>query len=242
MRPLATFLALLVLIFVPGISSADGLIYQLPEDGTWVRFEIKGEGIKSDGTVSVTIDGTQTLRSVGKKMVDKQPCRWIELESELNFAPTGGGTQKFSELIKLLIPEKDLAQGKDPRDHVLKAYKGTSAENLQELDLKGAGKREIESLDEIFHAPLTKITKLPAATVKIDKKNWACKGLQGENKSDKVIFRTETRLHKEAPFGVVTYKYEKERRTNGKFQMKRTMEWKLVESGKDAKSAAPKVE
>ena len=139
-------------------------------------------------------------------------------------------------LIKLLIPEKDLAKGKDPLTHVLKAYKGSSASYLQELDLKGAGKKEIESMDEFFHAPLEKITKLPAATVEIDKKKSKCDGLKGENKSDNFTFRTETRLHKEAPFGVVTYKYEKERRTNGKFQMMRTMEWRLLESGKDARA------
>ena len=244
MRQFASIFTLTVLLCLPGISNADGLIYQLSEDGAWVRFEIKGEGINSDSTVSVTVDGTQTLRSVGKKMVDNQPCRWIELESQLMFTRTGGQTQKFTEIIKLLIPEKALAKGKDPRDHVLKAYKGASADKLQELNLKGAGAREIQSMDEFFHAPfpLKETTKLPAAAIKINKKNWECEGVRGESKSDKVIFRTETRFHKQAPFGIVTYKYEKERRGNGKFQGMRTMEWKLVESGKDAKSAAAKAD
>ncbi len=235
MRQLAIIFTITILLGLPGISSADGLIYHLPEDRTWARFEIKGEGIKADGTVSTTIDGTETLRSVGKKMIDKVPYRWIEIESQWNFTPAGQQTQKIGGLMKLLIPEEDLAKGKNPLTRALKAYRGSSASYLQELDLKGAGKREIESLDEVFHAPLETITKLPTATVTIDKKKWECEGVRGENKADRLIFRTETRFHKQAPFGTVTYKYEKERRKNGKFQMMRTMEWRLLESGQGAK-------
>ena len=40
---------------------AEGLIYQLPDDATWVRFKVSGKGIAPDGTVTVTVEGTQTL-------------------------------------------------------------------------------------------------------------------------------------------------------------------------------------
>jgi len=239
MRQLTMFALLVIMMFLPATAAAEGLIYQLPEDGAWVRFEVNGKGIASDGTVRVTVKGTQTIRSVGRATVNDQQCRWIELETEMTFQRAGGKAGKLNEVIKLLIPEKYLTKGKNPRDHVLKAYKGASAKTIRELDLKGNDAREIQSLDEVFHAPLKQISPLPATTIKTKQQSWTCEGFKGESTSDGTIFRTETRINKKAPFGVVTYKYEKERRRNKKSQGMRTMEWKFVESGKDAKSAAP---
>jgi hypothetical protein len=239
MRQLSMFAVLVIVIFLPATTSAEGLIHQLPEDGTWVRFELNGKGIASDGSVTVTVKGTQTIRSVGRAVVNDEQCRWIELESKMTFEPAGGKAGKFNEVIKLLIPEKYLTKGKNPLEHVLKAFKGASAKTIRELDLKGNGAREIQRLDEVFHAPWKQISPLPATTIKTKQQSWPCEGIKGERISDDKTFRTETYINKNAPFGVVTYKYEKERRRDKKSQGMRTMEWKFVESGKDAKSAAP---
>lgn len=243
MRPFMNVPTLVLLLCLPGMALAEGLILQLPEDGTWARFEVEGTGVKSDGTVTITIQGKQTLRSVGTKMVDNQPCRWIELESDVTFEPVGRfEAESLKEIFKLLIPESHLTKGKDPREKVIKAYKGSSADTMQELDLKGDGKREIQSLDEFLHAPLKKITKLPATTIKVKDKNWECEGSKGEENSESTIFITETRTHEQAPFGVVTYGYGKTRLRNKESQGGRNMKWKLVDFGKDAQSAAPKAE
>jgi hypothetical protein len=243
MKHVVTVLTLAIVLCLPGISLAEGLIYQLPDDGAWAKFEIEGEGVNSDGTVSITITGTQTLRSVGSKMVDNQPCRWIELESDVTFERVGRNeAQSLKEIIKLLVPESQLTKGKDPREKVIKAYKGTSAETMRELDLTGDGKREIQSLDEILHGPLKKTAKLPAAEINVKGKNWKCEGFEGEEKTEDVVFITETQIHEQAPFGVVTYKYEKARQRNNESQGGRNMKWKLVNFGKDAKSAAPRAE
>jgi hypothetical protein len=239
MRQLPTFLVLVFLMLLPATTEAEGLIYQLPEDGAWVRFEVNGKGVASGGTVRVTVKGTQTIRSVGRVVVNDEQCRWIELKSEMVFERAGEKARKLNAVIKLLIPEKYLTTGKNPRGHVLKAYKGDSSETLRELDLKGNDARVIQSLDEIFHAPLKQTSPLPAKTIKTKKQSWPCEGIKGESTSDSTIFRTETYINRKAPFGVVTYKYEKERRRNNVSQGMRTMEWKFVESGRDAKSAAP---
>ncbi len=53
-----------------------------------------------------------------------------------------------------------------------------------------------------------------------------------------VNFTTVTRTHKQAPFGVVSYKYDKQRTRNGKVAGTRSMKWTLLDSGTDAKSSA----
>ena len=239
MRQLHTFPALVLLMLFPAATVAEGLIYHLPEDGAWVRFEVNGKGIAPDGTVKVTVEGTQTISSVGQSVVNNGQCRWIELQTQMTFQRTGAEAGNLNEVIKLLIPEKYLTKGENPRDHVLKAYKAASAETIRELDLKGNDAREIQSLDESFHAPLKDISPLPAMAIKTKQQSWTCEGFKSETASEGTIFRTETRINKQAPFGVVTYKYEKVRRRNNESQGMRTMEWKFVVSGKDAKSAAP---
>ena len=100
---------------------ADGLIQKLPTDGNWVRFDMTGEGRSPSGDVGVTLKGTLTLRSVGRETVDGAECRWIEIETSIEFQ-RGGTTTQVGEVLKLLIPEKFLAADQNPRAHVLKAW------------------------------------------------------------------------------------------------------------------------
>ena len=73
-----------VLIWVAmsaGVVRADGLLYQLPKDGTWASYDLN---------VSVqretTMTGILRLASVGQVTEDKTPCRWIEVQIEVQFA------------------------------------------------------------------------------------------------------------------------------------------------------------
>ena len=60
---------------------ADGLVYQLPEDGSWVRYELEGCRPASSGNAKQEIGmrGNVTISSVGVVEVDNEPCRWIEV-------------------------------------------------------------------------------------------------------------------------------------------------------------------
>jgi len=64
-----------VCVLVPGIARADGLFYQLPEDGSWARFELqytfKLDGMEKAGKGK----GTMTMASVGKVLDGSEPCR-----------------------------------------------------------------------------------------------------------------------------------------------------------------------
>ncbi len=101
---------------LPTAVLADGLIYQVPPDGTWVRFQTDGTREAPDGKV-VPLTGTITLSSVGVAKVDGEVCRWIEFggEAKLN-------DESATQFHKLLIPEKHLGKGQDPLPHVRKAW------------------------------------------------------------------------------------------------------------------------
>ncbi|MEX0938057.1 MAG: hypothetical protein WDZ59_09370 [Pirellulales bacterium] len=233
MRLLLVLSAIVAIVAVPATAHAEGLIHRLPEDGTWARFEITGTATEPDGAVQVTVQGTQTIRSVGQLDVEGEPCRWIELEMDANFNRTGSEPEKLFEYLKLLIPEKRLKQGENPREHVLKAYKGPTAAGAQALAPNTA------SLDEFFHAPLEETAAMPAETIKTNDREWTCEGTLGQSTTNNTRFVTRTRVHPEAPFGVVTYSYEKHRFRGDQSQGMRTMAWKLVASGTGAKSIAP---
>jgi hypothetical protein len=69
-------------VLIPTAVFADGLIYQLPGDGTWARFDIDRKATPPDGKESTMI-GSLTLSSVGAAEVDGEPCRWIEIAIEM---------------------------------------------------------------------------------------------------------------------------------------------------------------
>src|SRR5262245_12216315 len=87
----------------PGSARADGLLYQLPEDGSWVRFAFrytfKLDGMEQPGQGM----GTMTMASVGKAREGAEACRWIEFQIRLKDSGT-----EHTLIRKLLIPERYL--------------------------------------------------------------------------------------------------------------------------------------
>jgi hypothetical protein len=87
----------------------DGLIYQLPSDGSWVRYKLSEEGTAvitfppgdpappgpGGSTPSrAKIRGSLELRSVGKVDMDGEACRWIELKLEAEIVGTMPATRR----------------------------------------------------------------------------------------------------------------------------------------------------
>jgi hypothetical protein len=72
-----------VCLLSAGIARADGLLYQLPADGSWVLFEaqytFKVDGMEKPGQGT----GTLKMASVGKALEGSEPCRWIEFKMQL---------------------------------------------------------------------------------------------------------------------------------------------------------------
>lgn len=113
MRRLVTLLG--VLAVCGNVASAQGLIWNLPEDGTWIRYEgtytqLNRRPDSADGDLTLQWRRNLTIKSVGAEEAEfegvMQPCRWIELKVETGKTTEGvldagpGGIRMY----KLLVP------------------------------------------------------------------------------------------------------------------------------------------
>jgi hypothetical protein len=231
-------------VLIPTVVSADGLIYQLPGDGTWVRFDLEGKLPGPDGT-EVTMIGSVTLSSVGTAEVDGEPCRWIEVASETKRKDG----QPVTDVNKLLIPEKNLGKGKDPLEHVLKAWHKNSmvagGTPQQIEDLKAPGARYLNNVRPYLHGPSKTAEKLGNVAIKSKLGELECEGTTGNQKIDDTLsmlsydYTYTIRLHDMAPFGVVTWEAKTKMELDGQSLGTVTTKMKLSDFGKDAKSVLP---
>ncbi|SFH86964.1 hypothetical protein [Planctomicrobium piriforme] len=105
-----------VLLCLSESASAQGLIWSLPADGQWVRYEGKySQTVRrpesTQGDLALEWRRIVTLKSVGTEDAEyrtqSQPCRWIEIKIETGKTAEGvldagpGGVQMY----KLLVPE-----------------------------------------------------------------------------------------------------------------------------------------
>src|SRR5262249_8257469 len=115
-----------VCLLVPRAGRAEGLLYQLPEDGSWVRFDVqytfKVSGMEKAGLGT----GTITMASVGKARVGSEPCRWIEFKMQLK-----DSGKEHTLIRKLLIPEKYLKKGENPTEHVVRGWAKFNDEDVE---------------------------------------------------------------------------------------------------------------
>ena len=213
----------------PTINRAEGLLYQLPEDGSWVRFDVqytyKSQGVEQSGRQ------TLTMASVGKAFEGADACRWIEFKIQAN----ENGTERFW-IRKLLIPERYLTKGENPTLHVIRGW-------TQQEDGKVERAVPVHGRWPAFLCgPLQDETKLAKQLVASKLGPLMCEGVTGwiqfaeGNLNTKVTF--EARLHKKAPFGIVSTKMLFEVRGDGSSHTIDSTA-KLTEYGKGAKSALP---
>ncbi len=101
---------------LPSVVSAQGLIWKLPEDGTWVRFEGSCKNTEArpdddEGDLEVQFTRWLTVSSVGRENVmiggKEVPCRWIEIKAETGKSTAEGvDSGRSGKLIyKVLVPE-----------------------------------------------------------------------------------------------------------------------------------------
>jgi len=205
---------LFTVLFVAIPLHADGFMYQLPEDGTWARFDMAGKAVEPDGKLT-TISGTLTLSSVGTVEVDGQKCRWIELGTEAK-----RNNQEFFDFEKLLIPEKHLVNGEDPLSHVLKAWHkhsmiaGGAPQERQDVQNPDSPAGKIvrgPKLQMFLHGPFDSPRLLGKTSVESKLGPRECRGISAEEKLEGAVtfnHKFVIRLHEDAPFGVVTWEVE----------------------------------
>jgi hypothetical protein len=236
-------IAIVAICLAPNAVLGEGLIYQLPVDGAWVRFDVDAKGAEPDGS-EVKMTGALTMSSVGTSDVDGQRCRWIEIAYE----STANG-QPWIEVNKLLIPEKHLGKGKEPLENVVKWWMKHSmvadGTPQQVKDLKGQGAVYVTRARPMLHGPFQMPEKLDKVPVESKLGKLECEGLVAREKTDdtqsKVSYDSKytIRLHPDAPFGVVTWQHEMKGLRDGQPQRTVNLELKLADYGKNAKSALP---
>ena len=205
------------------------LLYQLPEDGSWVRFDIqytfKSEGLEQSG------QQTMTMASVGKAFEGSDECRWIGFKIQA----IENGTER-TWIRKLLIPVRYLKQGENPTLHVVRGW-------TQQEDGKVERAVPVHGRWPAFLAgPLQDKKKLAKQLVDSKLGPLMSEGVTGwiqfteGNLNTKVTF--ETRLHEKAPFGVVSTRMVFEVTGDGPPHTIDTTA-KLTDFGRDAQSTLP---
>lgn len=234
---------------------ADGLIFQLPADGTWARYAVKSEadfGFKGTPPQHLGMVRTLTVSSVGEATRNDQSCRWIELELE-NKGKQEGAYSKL--ILKLLIPQEYLRRGEDPLAHpVLTFFDPKPADRrapLVESYIDQGFNRiqyEIERFRNVFPKPLDNPTRLKAETIETPVGKFAdCEVLAGTTGLDgqlvnngRMTYKATYRLflHPKAPFGLVAMHVELKGTEYGRRPVSVSSKDTLVlsESGKNAVS------
>jgi hypothetical protein len=223
MRAVAILVSLLGL---PAVVAADGLIYQLPEDGVSALYEVtfspNGQSVEK---------GTFRVASVGTEMVEGKPCRWIEL-----MMTTVREERERTIVGKVLVPEERLTRGQHPFEHVVRGYVRFQDQAPEQLDRRNQGpipvflagpydddaKQDPETLD-------TKLGKLECEVVL-----GTGKHKEGERE---MLTKRRVWLSDKAPFGMAAIRMEMKSGDGGGPQG--TAEMKLIETGKDTKTALP---
>src|SRR5579872_1844498 len=197
----ATYLAAVV-VAASSSARADGLFYKLPEDGTSARFDLDLSGGPTGTEMKST--GTLTMSSVGRVTENDEKCRWIEFKLVLK----NQQDQERTIISKVLIPEKHLAKGKSPADHLVRGWLKREMGEVQELnDLKNPN---AGPLPAFLSGPLKDAKDLEAIEIDSILGKLACAGQTGRNESEQgaimAVAEFENRLHEKAPFGVVASK------------------------------------
>lgn len=234
MRTMLLFAAVLL---VPTVARADGLLYQLPPDGSWATFDMTLT-FNPDTDNERKLKGWSKMSSVGTATENGEPCRWIEINLTFN-----DDNQDRTIISKALIPEKHLKEGEPAYQHVVRGW-FKDPDDPEPRDLKEELQQNPGILAVFLCGPLQDAKKLEPETVESELGKLECHGvrgyttyMQGDNKNTVTL---EVRKHKKAPFGVVSCRIKNEIEQNGQRMGNVRAVLKLSGHGKTALSDLPK--
>ena len=232
MRTMLIALVAALIFFNTSSAHADGLLYQLPEDGAWVLFDTQGKMTHGDQSQEFT--GSLRMSSVGKVTEDDKPCRWIEFELTINL-----GERSRLIVAKVLIPEAELKEGQQPVDNRVRGYVKMGAEGEAVVLNEG----NLGPIPAFLANPLLEKQELKAEVVESKLGKLSCRGLTGfvefaeGTATNHATFNT--RRHEKAPFGVVTCQMNIKATRDGTVTDRVEMPLVLSDFGVDAKTKLP---
>ncbi len=228
----------------PSMAAADGLVYQLPKDGSWARFNMLGVVLDSDEKAIdpvLNITGTLTICSVGTVRVDGETCRWIEI---VVIGQRDG--RAFKEVDKLLIPEERIGAGKKPLEHLREAWHmHTSIENGKPRRLETKETTDItyvHRVRSILHPPFENAETGDAVVVDCRLGKVTCERVTAAEKDtlpgSDIEYGSSYAicLHEDAPFGVTAWQATNRVHRRGELLGSTQLTLTLIESGEGAES------
>ena len=224
----------LLLAAVPR-AAADGLITQLPDDGSWAEFELKLTLTKNDEKREHS--AYLRLSSVGQVEHQGTKCRWVELHISRTEPPTP------DEVAKILVPEESLKSGKVTVANLIRGWSKPGDDETVELD-KDRPRLKIGPLAMLLSGSSSDSQKSEKEEVKVEGLGpLACEKSTGKHDlpmspNDNLPADITLWRHSKAAFGTVKLRIHlvdkrPDQERDGVFEAV------LVKSGKDAKSALP---
>ncbi|HMF07657.1 MAG TPA: hypothetical protein VKJ00_00900 [Thermoanaerobaculia bacterium] len=214
---------------------ADGLIYKLPDDGTQIRYEM--ELMLSAGGQETPAKGSVTVSSVGQTTVNDEKCRWIEIKSI-----TGVDGQDHIQIIKTLVPEKELGKGKSPIEHIVRTW--LKEDNGEVMEVKDLNVPQAMAFKAFLAGPGKNPGELEK--IKVDGKlgELECAGVTGDQEFEgpdgvAVAIHFENRLHEKAPFGLVGADWKFEVKNAGQTFLTGTFKLTAADTSTTALSELP---
>lgn len=146
---IASILCSLLVCITASNCLAQTVITRLPKDGTWARYEMVSKqhvALTPDGEYQVAnplvFKGEMTIRLVGQREIDMQSYCWMEMETKMKRMQSdvemdGDSNEELIQIVKALVPEEELSEGKPFQDKIKKLY---VLNGIQ-------GKTKIEELD-----------------------------------------------------------------------------------------------
>lgn len=204
-------LLLSAMFYMSATAHGDGLIFQLPADGTWAEFsgdgtafvelelpkqilagmDERGKQWIADMSGEQAIRSTIRISSVGGENYSRRACRWIELSgaSTVTNKKTAHIQSTDTQSIKMLIPELYLQRGHDPLDNAIFTFW-----NSKDADLAGIANEkgfdriryEIDRFLPLFAPSLRDEKRLPIETIKTPAGEFRdCEVVSGSSKFDR---------------------------------------------------------
>jgi hypothetical protein len=200
------------------------LIQTLPEDGSWVKFDLRLEGPNIDQTL------TWTVRSVGNFQQAGKDLRCIETD-------LSGGTDLSPSVHRLLVPVEAFGENKHPLERAVKMWFFRGMEAPQ-----AASGLEADAITAFFlGGPTSDVKKLAESeVVKWQRGELNCTAYTGQSKRmvNTALFDSDWKVlrHPEIPFGLAGLTLKINPGNPGE-EIKVTMT--LQDHGKNAEPALP---
>lgn len=225
-------------LFLP-LARGDGMVYRLPPDGAFVKYDLKAN-ISFAGGQEIAIGGSLTISSVGEATVDGKKCRWIEFKTVFKI-----GAQETPNVSSLLVSENLLGQGKSAAGKAIRARIKSGDGEIHEIAGSDAPNLLIENAMLLCGPPKIAGELKPAEIENVRLGKSTCGGVTGEFDVERapgknIHLKFEKRLHDMVPFGVVSAGWKFEAKNDGQLDATGAISLTLTEMGTAAVSELSK--